>query len=83
MDHHHENTHLIGTQEQDMENNEVEQDEFHDEKNNCQAPEEELGHIHPDLDFKKSYPTMNSGVIKIHQNDLENIIDDPEDSRQY
>ena len=26
---------------------------------------------------------MNSGIMKIHQNDPENIIDDPEDFRQY
>ena len=33
MDHNHENTHRIDTQEQDMGNNEVEQDELYDEKN--------------------------------------------------
>ena len=33
MDHNHEKTHLIDTQEQDMENNEAEQDELYDEKN--------------------------------------------------
>ena len=40
MDHHHENTHLIDTLEQDMRNNEVEQDELHDETNYYFIPEE-------------------------------------------
>ena len=50
MDHHRENTHLIDTQEQDMENNYIEQDEFHDNTNDDLIPEEELEHIHPYLD---------------------------------
>ena len=33
MEHTHEDTHLIGTQEQYMENNEVELYEFHEETN--------------------------------------------------
>ena len=83
MDHHHENTHLIDTQEQNMENNEVEKDELYDEKNDYLIPEKELEHIHPDLDNNFPSPTMNSGIMKIHQNDPEHIIDDPEDFLQY
>ena len=40
MDHNHENNHLIDTQEQDMENNEIEQDEFYDKKNDNSITEE-------------------------------------------
>ena len=40
MDHNHEKTHLIDTQEQDMENNEIEQDEFYDKKNDNSITEE-------------------------------------------
>ena len=39
MNNHHENTHLIDTQEQGMENNEFDQDEFHDEKNDDLIPD--------------------------------------------
>ena len=66
-----------------MENNYVEQDEFHDKKNDEFTPEEELEHIHPDLDNSFPSQTMNSGGMKIHQNYPENIIDDPEYFRQY
>ena len=45
--------------------------------------EEELGHIHPDIDNSFLSPTMNSGIMTIHQNDPEDIIDDPEDFCQY
>ena len=51
-------TQLIDTQEQDMENNEVEQDEFHEDTNYDLIPEEELEHIHPDLDKKIPSKTM-------------------------
>ena len=78
MDHNHENTHFIDTQEQDMENNEVEHDALYYEINDDFITEEELEHIHPDLDKKIISPTINSGIIKIHQNDPGNIIDDPE-----
>ena len=33
MEHNHENTHLIGTQEHDMDKNEVEKDELYEETN--------------------------------------------------
>ena len=45
--------------------------------------EEELKHIHPDLDKNFTYPTMNSCIMKINKNYPENIIDDPEDFFQY
>ena len=77
MEHTNENTRLIDTQEQDMENNEVEQYELYDDTNDDLITEEELKHIHPDLDNNFPSPTMNLGIMKIHQNDLENIIGDP------
>ena len=40
--------------------------------------EEELEHIHPDLDKNFPSPIMNSDIMTIHQNEPENIIDDPE-----
>ena len=49
VEHTHEDTHLIYTQEQDMENNEVEKDECYEETNDYLITEEELKHIHPDL----------------------------------
>ena len=52
-----------------MENNEVEQDELYDETNYYLITEEELEHIHPDLDNNFSSPTTNSGIMTIHQND--------------
>ena len=41
--------------------------------------EEELKHIHTDLDYNFPFPEMNSDIMSIHHNNLENIIDDPED----
>ena len=66
-----------------MENNEVEQDEFDDKTNYDLITEEEFEYICPDLDNNLSSPTMNSGIMTIHQNDTENIIDDPEVFCQY
>ena len=83
MNNHHENTHLIDPQEQDMEHNEVYQDELHDDKNDGLIPDKELEHIHPDLDNNFSSPTMNSGIMTTHHNYPEHIIDDPEDFRRY
>ena len=73
-----ENTHLIDTHEQDTENNDLYQYEFHDEKNNELIPDEELEHIHPDLDKSVPSQTMKSGITTIHKNDPEHIIDYPE-----
>ena len=66
-----------------MENNEFKQYEFYDETNDELITKEELEHIHPEPDNNILSPTMNSGITKIHQNDPGNIIDDPEDFRQY
>ena len=66
-----------------MENNEVKQDELYDKKNDDFITEEELEHIHPDLDNNFPSPKMNSGIMTIHQNNPENIIDDSEDFCQY
>ena len=82
MEHTHENTHLLDTQEQDMENNEAEQYEFYEKKNDELITEEELEHIHLYLDHNFKSPKMNSSVMSIRQNDSEKIIDDPEDFLQ-
>ena len=63
-----------------MVNNEVEPDEFYDDTNDDLITEEELEHIHPDLDHNFPSPKMNSVIMTIHQNDPENIIDGPENS---
>ena len=39
MTNYHENTHLIDTQEQYVENNDINQDEFHDETNDDLIPD--------------------------------------------
>ena len=62
-----------------MENNEVEKDELYYVTHDEFITEEELEHIHPYLDNNLPCPIMNSGIMTIHQNDPENIIDDPED----
>ena len=59
MEHTHENTYLIYTQEQYMENNEVKQDELYEETNYNLITEEELKYIHPELNNNFPYPTMN------------------------
>ena len=66
-----------------MENNEVEQHELYEEQNYDFITEEELKHIHLDLDQKFPYPKMNSDIMPIHHNDKENIIDYPEYFFQY
>ena len=66
-----------------MENNEVKQDELYDDTNDELITDEELEHIHPDLNKHFPSPTMNSGIMTIHQNNPENIIYNPEDFSQY
>ena len=66
-----------------MENNEVEKHELYDETNDDLITEEELENIPLDLDKNFPSPTMNSGIMAVHQNGPENIIDDPEDFFQY
>ena len=51
------------------EKNGVKQYEFYDEKNDELIPEEELEHINPYLDNNFLSSTMNSGIMKIYQND--------------
>ena len=58
MENTHEDTYLIDTQEQDIENNEVEQEEFHENTNDDLITEEEIKCIHPDLDQK--FPSTKS-----------------------
>ena len=70
MEHTREYNHLIDTQEQDMENNEIKQDEFYEETNYELITVEEIKYIHQDLD---------QGIMSICHNDTENIIDDTED----
>ena len=66
-----------------MENNEAELKKLYDETNDELILERELEHIKPNLDNNFPSPTMNSGIMTIHQNDPENIIDDPEDLHQH
>ena len=66
-----------------MENNEAEKDELYEETNYGLITEEVIEHIHPELDHNFPYPTMNSSVMSIHQNDPDNIINYPEDFCQY
>ena len=61
-----------------MVNNEVEKDELYYETHDEFITEEELEHIHPDIDNNLPSSKMNSGIMTIHHNDPENIIDDPE-----
>ena len=68
MEHTYEYTHPIDTQEQDMENNEVEQDDFYEDINDDLITEEEIKNIHPDLNHNFPYPTMNSGIMSINHN---------------
>ena len=68
MEHTHENTHLIDTQEQDMENNDFEQDEVYEETNYDLITEKELENIHPYLDNNLPSTKMKSRVMSIHQN---------------
>ena len=65
MEHTHENTHLIYTQEQDMENNEIKLDELYDKTNDYLITEEELKYIHPDLDNKISF---SNNELRYHDN---------------
>ena len=83
MNHHHKKTHLIDTQEQDMKKYQVELYALHYETNENFIPEEGIEYVHPDLYKKFLSPAMNSGIMTIHQNDTEKIIDDPEDFFQY
>ena len=83
MEHNHENNHLIDTQEQDMGNNGFKQDSFYDKTNYEFITEGELENIHPDLDHNFPSPKMNSGIMKVNQNDPENIIDGPNYFHQY
>ena len=83
MENTHEDTYLIDAQEQDMKKNDAEQDKFYEDTNDDLITEEELENIHPGLDHNFTSPTMNSGIMSIHHNDIEKIIDDPEDFCKY
>ena len=65
------------------ENNKIDPDELHYKTDYDLIPYEELDHIHPDHDKTFPSPTMKSGIMAIHHNDPEHIIDDPEDFCQY
>ena len=59
MENTNEDTHLIDTQEKDMENNEFEEVELYKNTNDDLIIEEELEHIHPELNHNFPSPTMN------------------------
>ena len=69
MENSHEYNHLIDTQEQNIEYAEVEKEELFEEKNENKITEEELKNIHPDLNHSFPSPTMNSGLMTVHNND--------------
>ena len=74
----HKYNNLIDTQEQDIENSEVEKEELFEDKNENLITEEELEHIHAHPNQKFPYPTMKTGLITVHHNDPEDFIDNPE-----
>ena len=45
--------------------------------------EEELEHIHPDLNHNFLSPTMNSGLMIVYHNYPERFVADPDDFCQY
>ena len=59
MNNTHEDTNLIDTQEQNIEDAEAEQEEFFEGKDENMITEEELEHIHPDLKYTFTSPTIN------------------------
>ena len=83
MEHTHEETRIIDTKQQDMENNKFQKYELYEETNYDFITEEELEYIHLYLDHNVLYSTMNPGIMSIHHNDKENIIDDTEYFFQY
>ena len=62
-----------------MESTEVGQEEIYEDKYDYLITEEQLKHIHPDLNHNFPSPTMNSGIMSTFHNDPETIIDDAED----
>ena len=56
---------------------------FLKDKNDNFITEEELEHIHPDINQNFPYPKMNSGLITVHNNGPEIFIDDTEYFFQY
>ena len=64
MENSHENTDLIDTQEQDMYNNEVKKDELYEERNDDLITEEELEHIHPELEKN----AISKNELRFHVN---------------
>ena len=78
MENNHEDTCPIDTQEQDIENTEVEQEEFFEDTNEKSYDKEEIEHIRPDLNHTFPSPKMNSCLMTVHNNDQEKFIDDPE-----
>ena len=51
MENNYEYTHIIDTQEQCIEDTEVEKEELFEDINDTFHTEEELEHIHPDLNY--------------------------------
>ena len=83
MENTHKDNNLIDTQEQNIEDYEVEQEEFFEETNWNLITEEELEHIHSDLNHNFKYHAMNSGLMTVYHNDSEILIDDPGYFGQY
>ena len=75
----HEDNHPIDTQEQYMENNEVEQDKLYEDTND----DSKLENIHPDFNHNFHLQQWTHVSCQSTKNYPENIIDDPGDFSQY
>ena len=75
MDNTHEDTHLIDTQEPNIEDSEIEKEKFFEDTNEIKISEEELENIHPYFNHNFPTPTMNSVPMTVNHNDPENFID--------
>ena len=74
----HEDTHLIDTQEQIIEDYGVEQEELFEDKNENTITGKQLENINSEFNHNFTSPPMNSGIITVHHNDPENSIGNPE-----
>ena len=54
---------LLIHKKKDIENNDIEKEDFYEETNYDLITEEELENIHPDLNHNFPSPTMNSDII--------------------
>ena len=79
MENTNKDTNIIAILEQNIENAEVEQEQFFEDTNKIKITEEELKNVHTELNQNFPLPKMNSNLVIVHHNYPENFIDDPED----